>query len=196
MSETAEVKKKDMKDVLAAAEAYKCAVQRAFTFVDEFLSEPMCGRCLPCSLGSYEAKVRLQRISAGSGTDEDISALHRIASQMLVGSMCKKGKDTGQFIQDSLAGDTFSAHASKKCAARECASLVVYRVIAEKCVMCGLCQDACKYNAIAGEKKVSYQSGFLPFEVRQRRCTKCGDCLKACPYGAIEVIEETMEAVI
>jgi len=65
----------------------------------------------------------------------------------------------------------------------------MYRVIPEKCVICGLCQDACKYNAIFGVKMTSYRSGYLPFEIRQKRCVKCGDCVPACPYGAIEVIE-------
>jgi len=64
------------------------------------------------------------------------------------------------------------------------------RVIPEKCTLCGLCKDACKYHAVQGERQVSYRSGYLPFEIRQKRCVKCGDCMTACPYGAIEIIEE------
>ena len=39
----------------------------ALYYTEAFLSGPMCGRCLPCSLGSYEAKVRLQNIIEGKG---------------------------------------------------------------------------------------------------------------------------------
>lgn len=188
--------KKDMKDVLAAAEKLKCPVQKAQKFVEEFLSEPMCGKCHPCALGSYEALVRLKRISAARGGDADVAALRRISNMMLEGSRCMKGKDTAKYILGILNEGSFTEHMGGKCSERECPAYIMYRVIPEKCVMCGLCQDACKYNAIIGQKKISYKSGFLPFEIRQKRCVKCGDCLKACPYGAIEVVEEKTGALV
>ncbi len=184
-----EATKKDMKDVLAAVENIKCMVQKSQKFVEEFLSEPMCGKCHPCALGSYEALVRLKRISAGVGTQEDVAAIQRISDDMLESSRCIKGKDTAKFLLNALKTDAFRQHLDGHCEERECPSYIMYRVIPEKCVMCGLCQDACKYNAIVGQKKVSYRSGYLPFEIRQKRCVKCGDCLPACPYGAIEVVE-------
>lgn len=193
MSETPkkdETTKKDMKDVLAAVEQIKCAVQRSEKFVEEFLSEPMCGKCHPCALGSYEALVRLKRISGGRGKQEDVDAVRRIAEDMLEGSRCIKGKDTAKFLLEELQTGSFTEHLEGHCEERECPALIIYRVIPEKCVVCGLCKDACKYYAIQGEKKVSYRSGYIPFEIRQKRCVKCGDCVAACPYGAIEVIEE------
>ncbi|MEW6109045.1 MAG: NADH-ubiquinone oxidoreductase-F iron-sulfur binding region domain-containing protein [Nitrospirota bacterium] len=189
-----DVKKKDMKDVFQAVENIRCVIQKSLKFVDEFLSEPMCGRCLPCSLGSYEAMIRLKRIAAGIGELDDVNALERIGEQMLEGSMCKKGKDTAKFLLDSLKTDSYKEHLEKRCHERECPTLITFRIIPEKCVICGLCKDACRYNAILGEKKSSYLSGYLPFEIRQKRCVKCGDCVKACPYDAIEVIEEAIKA--
>jgi NAD-dependent dihydropyrimidine dehydrogenase PreA subunit len=59
--------------------------------------------------------------------------------------------------------------------------------------MCGKCSEACKYDAIIGETKKTYLSGYLPFEIRQKRCTKCGECVKVCPVGAIEVITTEIE---
>jgi ferredoxin len=199
MSETVrkdETPKKDMKDVLAAAEQMKCSVQRSQRFVEEFLSEPMCGKCHPCMLGSYEALVRLKRISAGIGNDADVKAIRRIADEMLEGSRCIKGKDTAKFLLGELQGAVFAEHLAGKCTAHECPNYIMYRVIPEKCVMCGLCKDACRYNAILGEKRSSFRAGFLPFEIRQKRCVKCGDCLPACPYGAIEVIEEKTAVLV
>jgi ferredoxin len=191
-----DIQKKGMKDVFESVENIKCVIQKSLKFVEEFLSEPMCGRCLPCSLGSFEAMVRLKRIAAGIGGQEDVDAIQRIADQMLEGSMCKKGKDTAKFIMDSLKTDAYKEHIEKKCHERECPSLITYRIIPEKCVMCGLCQEACKYNAIVGEKKKPYRSGYLPYEIRQKRCVKCGECVPACPYEAIEIIEEKVEALV
>lgn len=185
-----EAPKKDMKEVLAAAETKTCPVQRAQVFVEEFLSEPMCGKCHPCALGSFEALVRLKRLTGGTGEQDDIAALRRIAAQMIESSRCIKGKDTAKFLLASLDAESFGRHLAGRCDARECASYVIYRVIPGKCVMCGDCQDACRYNAIAGKKKKGYESGELPFEIRQKRCVKCGDCVKACTYGAIEIVEE------
>jgi ferredoxin len=193
MSETPvkeEKPKKDMKDVLAAVETIKCPVQRSRKFVEEFLSEPMCGKCHPCALGSFEALVRLERISSGRGTREDVAAIQRIADDMLEASRCIKGKDTAKFLLNELKTGAFSEHLEGHCGERECLSYIMFKIIPEKCVLCGLCKDACKYNAIVGEKKVSYRSGYLPFEIRQKRCVKCGDCKVACIYGAVEVIEE------
>ena len=87
-------------DIKAAAEEKGCPVQKAKYYITEFLSGPMCGKCLPCSLGSYEAAVRLDRLVEGRGGEADIAALRRIATEMLDGSMCKKGKDTAKFILD------------------------------------------------------------------------------------------------
>lgn len=183
-------KEKDMKDVLAAAEKFKCAVQRSQKFVEEFLSEPMCGKCHPCALGSFEALVRLKRISSGSGSREDVAAIKRIADDMLEASRCIKGKDTAKFLLASLETGAFDGHLGGSCAGKECAAYIIYKIVPDKCVLCGDCKSACKYNAVQGEKKVSYRSGYLPYEIRQKRCVKCGDCYTACKFGAIEIIEE------
>ncbi|MEC4676000.1 MAG: NADH-ubiquinone oxidoreductase-F iron-sulfur binding region domain-containing protein [Nitrospirota bacterium] len=197
MSETNnEPTKKGMKDVFESVENIKCDIRRSLEFVEEFLSEPMCGRCLPCSLGSYEAMIRLRKISDGAGGQEDIDALDRISRRMLEGSMCKKGKDTAKFILESLKSEVCKEHIDRRCRELECRSLVTYRVIPEKCVMCGFCRDACGYNAILGEKRTPYLSCYMPFEIRQKRCVKCGECKAACSYGAIEITEEKIEALV
>jgi len=193
MSETPkkeEAPKKEMKDVFAAVENIKCSIQKSQKFVEEFLSEPMCGKCHPCALGSYEALVRLKRISAGIGKQGDVAAILRIAEDMLEASRCIKGKDTAKFLIAALQTDAFKEHLEGRCAERECPEYITYRIIPGKCVLCGDCKDACRYNAIQGEKKVSYRAGYLPYEVRQKRCVKCGDCYTACKFGAIEIIEE------
>ena len=183
--------KKELKveDIKAAAEGKKCPVQKALYYVSGFLSGPMCGKCFPCSLGSYEAEIRVQGIANGKGTEADLYALKRIASEMLEASMCKKGKDTAKFMLEWLDSDAFPEHIGGKCRERECLALSEYRILPEKCTLCGLCKDACKYGAILGEKRKPYMAGYFPYEVRQKRCIKCGDCIKVCPEGAIIITD-------
>lgn len=178
-----------MKDVKAKAEEKKCPVQQSMVFIEEFLSEPMCGKCFPCSFGSYEARIRLQKIAGGTGADNDIDSLKRITSNMLETSRCKKGKDTAAFIKESMESGKYNEHLSGSCSNKECNGIFEYVIIPEKCTICGICRDVCKDNAITGEKKKPYLSGYLPFEIAQKRCTKCGECIKVCPTEAIIIVD-------
>ena len=187
MTEEKEQKEKKLEDIRKEAEEKKCPVQRSLFFIHEFLSGPMCGRCFPCSLGSYEARIQLKSITEGTGTEDDILNLKRIAENMLEASMCKKGKDTAKFILEWMDKDVFQEHIQGTCPDAECLAFIEYRIIPDKCIMCDLCNEACKYDAIIGEKKKSYLSGYHPYEIRQKRCVKCGDCIKVCPTGAIVI---------
>ena len=171
------------------AEEKKCPVQRAIFYVEGFLEGPMCGRCFPCALGSYEAKIRLRNLIEGRGDEEDIAVLKRIADDMLVSSFCKKGKDTARFLLEWMEAGVFEEHLNLSCRDRECTTFIEYRIVPEKCIMCGLCKEACEYKAIIGEKKEKFRSGYHPFEIRQKRCVKCGACKDVCPTEAVIVIE-------
>jgi ferredoxin len=185
-----EEKKKEIKmeDIRTKAEEKNCPIQKSSVFIEEFLAGPMCGRCFPCSLGSYEARIRIKRFTEGTATEEDITSLKRIVSNMLEASMCKKGKDTARFIIENINSSAYGEHYLGLCSHKECTNLIEYIIIPQQCTMCGICQDVCKYNAIIGEKRNPYLSGYLPFEIVQKRCTRCGECIKVCPDGAIELI--------
>lgn len=186
----AEQKEKKVEDIKKEAEAKKCPVSKSLYYIEEFLAGPMCGKCFPCEMGVYEAKIRLiKNLMEGKGSEADIFAIKRIATDMLESSRCKRGKDTAAFILEWMGTDIFKEHTEGRCPDRECSSLIEYRIIPEKCILCGLCQDACKYDAITGEKKKGYKSGYLPFEIRQKRCTKCGECIKVCPTNAIVIVD-------
>ncbi len=191
-----EVKEKKTADIKKEAEDIKCPVKRALYYVEEFLVGPMCGKCFPCEMGTYEAAIRLRNIISGMGTEADLAAIRRIADEMLLTSRCKRGKDTAEFIIEWMGTDAYKDHIEGRCPDKECEAFIEYRIIPEKCILCGLCKEACKYNAILGEKAEPYLSGYLPFEIRQRRCVKCGDCIKVCPVDAIEIIDiKTAEEV-
>lgn len=179
---------KSVEDITKEAEGMKCPVKRSLYIVREFLAEPMCGRCFPCSMGSYEARLRLEEIAGGSGSDEDITALNTIGRMMATMSMCKKGKDVAAILLSAVKEDAFKEHTQGVCSARECPDLIEYRITPGACILCGDCQDACKFDAILGEKKKSVKCCYLPFEIRQKRCVKCGECIKVCPVGAIRIV--------
>jgi len=177
-----------MEDVQAKADEKSCPVQKSLTFVEEFLAEPMCGRCFPCSMGSYETRIRLKKLLDGTASDDDILAVKNIAAVMAEASMCKKGKDTAKYVQEQIDSNAFAEHLSGICTPRECTHYHTYVIIPENCTMCGDCLDACKDNAILGEKKKTFLSGYMPFEIVQKRCTKCGECMKVCNYAAVKIV--------
>ncbi len=179
-----------MEDVKASADERKCPVQRSLTFVKEFLAAPMCGKCFPCSMGSYEAEIRLNKLVGGTADEEDIGTIKKIASIMLTASMCKKGKDTARYLQENIESVDFAGHIAGVCSVNECLEHIKYIILPEKCTLCGDCLDVCKDNAILGEKAKSFLSGYKPFEIAQKRCTKCGECIKVCPAGAIVLLSK------
>jgi ferredoxin len=197
---TQEEKEKTLEDIRKEADEKACAVQKILHFIGQFLAGPMCGKCFPCAFGTYEAKIRSERLSTdpGQADEAEIEVLRRISSLMIYSSRCKKGKDTGKFITDILtnAEEEIRKHLSGICPQKECFTLVEYRINPGLCTMCGKCADVCKHNAILGEKRTHFQSGYLPFEIRQKRCTKCGECLKVCPENAIETLSPEIKELI
>ncbi|MCI4625074.1 MAG: hypothetical protein L3V56_03840 [Candidatus Magnetoovum sp. WYHC-5] len=186
-----DVKEKDMKTIAGETEGFKCVIQKAIHFLNEFIAGPMCARCMPCPMASYELRTLFEKMVKGFATDRDIESIKKIAPLMFATSMCKKGKDTAKFIMDTIANamDVYNAHVAGLCPDRQCTALYVYRVIEDKCVMCDECRQVCKSYAVLGEKKVAYMSGFGAYEIVNKRCTRCGDCLKVCLYNAIEVAD-------
>lgn len=190
-----EQKERSTRDIIKETESMSCSVRKAAYYLDAFLRDIMCGKCFPCALGTFESASILRDIITGRGTQADLHALTEIADILTVASRCKKGKDTGQFILDLLKTGAFSEHIGGRCPDRECASYSEYRIVPEKCIMCGECQVVCTFHAVVGEKKVPYFSGYLPFEIASKRCTRCGECLKVCPNDAIIVVDKKDVAV-
>ncbi len=64
-----------------------CMVQAAFQ-ISRFLSIESCGQCQPCKLGSGEITARLERIEAGAGDINDITAIQGWLKRVTDGSRC------------------------------------------------------------------------------------------------------------
>jgi len=191
--------KKNLKEIFKDIQQHSCVVKQCLKLIEYFLAGPMCGRCLPCPMSSYEMKIILNKISIGNGKLQNIELLQEIAQNMFILSMCKKGKDVAKFIIESLEKhkDEYIAHIEKCCNKNECLALKIYKIISEKCVMCGKCLEVCNESAIVGEKKLPFRIGYIPFEIIPQRCSRCGECIKVCEYGAIEIVNiKELETVL
>lgn len=56
----------------------------------------------------------------------------------------------------------------------------MYRIIRDRCSVCGLCADVCPVEAIS-------QIGI--YKITPQKCISCGLCKDACPSNAIQEIK-------
>ncbi|MDR3162063.1 MAG: 4Fe-4S binding protein [Spirochaetaceae bacterium] len=55
---------------------------------------------------------------------------------------------------------------------------MAYKIVAEDCVNCGVCADACPAEAIAEKDEVRW--------IDPEKCQDCGTCVDECPNEAIK----------
>jgi heterodisulfide reductase subunit A-like polyferredoxin len=66
-------------------------------------------------------------------------------------------------------------------------SAFVNTVNAELCQGCGLCEDACQFEALKVEDKAI---------VKALRCVGCGVCVLTCPEGALALVRRPEEEIL
>ncbi|MGI6406337.1 MAG: NADH-ubiquinone oxidoreductase-F iron-sulfur binding region domain-containing protein [Syntrophaceticus sp.] len=169
---------------MVAMDETTCMVDIARFFLD-FTQSESCGKCVQCRIGTKRMLEILERICNGEGRQGDIELLQEIAIQVKEGSLCGLGQSAPNPVLTTIRyfRDEYEAHIKdKKCPAKQCKSLITFRIDPEKCHGCGSCARKCPANCITGEKK-------KPHEIDQELCLKCGTCLEACPskYQAVTV---------
>jgi len=150
-------------------------------FYLQFSVDESCGKCAPCRIGGYQLFLLLEKISAGKGEKIDIDKLKKVSLAMKKASLCGLGQAASNPVISTLNYflDEYEDHIlNKKCLAAKCTSLIVYSIIQDNCVKCGLCQRVCPVNAIYGDR----ESGFI---IKQDKCIKCGQCFEKCKFKAI-----------
>jgi len=159
-----------------------CMVDVARYFM-EFLEEESCGKCFPCREGTQRLREILVRISQGKGTEADLELLDDAGWMVKECSLCGLGQTAANPVLSTLRyfRDEYLAHIrDKRCPAKVCKELVVYRIEPTLCDGCGACVKMCTQDAILGEKH-------KPHKIDSAKCIKCGACLEVCVPDAVLV---------
>ena len=159
-----------------------CMVDIAKFYV-EFSQDESCGKCTPCRIGTRRMLEILRGIADGAGDMRELEELQELAQDIKEGSLCGLGQTAPNPVLSTLQyfKDEYIAHIQdKRCPAGVCEKLKRHEIIPEKCIACGLCDKACGFDAIRGERKKG------PYVIIEEKCTNCGDCFEKCPVDAIK----------
>ena len=165
-----------------------CMVDVAKYFLS-FCQSESCGKCPPCRIGTYQMLEILERITSGKGEAGDIERLEKIGNLIKDGALCGLGNSAPNPVLTTIKyfRDEYEEHIHDKyCRAKACSGLGKFRIEHEECFLCGLCKEACAFDAV----KETQDSYFID----QDYCTKCKACYTACPIGAVKVDKQTRRA--
>ncbi len=157
-----------------------CMVDVARYFVN-FLQEESCGKCTPCREGIKRMGEILTDIVEARGKAGDIERLEQLAYVIREASLCGLGKTAPNPVLTTIRyfRDEYESHVlHKRCPAKVCKAMIVYRVVADRCTGCQRCVKACPVDAISGPRS-------QPHNVDLEKCIKCGACYEVCKFDAI-----------
>jgi len=154
----------------------RCIVETARYFLD-FTSRESCGKCTFCRVGNIRLLERLEKITSGNGSEQDLAFLEDMGPKIIKGSLCGLGKSAPNPVLSTLRffRDEYLEHVNdKKCRALECKNLVNVEIDKEICIECGACIKTCPVNAISDD-----------YVVDNTVCTRCNSCIEICPKKCI-----------
>ncbi len=159
-----------------------CMVNMAKFFL-EFTCNESCGKCTYCRVGTKRMLEILDRLTIGEGREGDLELLEELSNKIREGSLCGLGQTAPNPVLTTLKyfRHEYEDHLyHKKCTAKQCAALIRYDILEDKCIGCTACAKACPVNAITGSVKAVHV-------IDQEKCIKCGQCLAKCKFSAILV---------
>ncbi len=158
-----------------------CMVDVAKFFLS-FTQSESCGKCPPCRIGTYQMLQVLEKITSGNGEDGDIEKLEELGRKIVAGSLCGLGNSAPNPVLTTIKyfREEYEEHIYDKfCRAKACSGLGLFRVDNENCILCGLCKQACAFDAVRETRN--------KFFIDQDYCTKCKACYSVCPTDAVKV---------
>jgi Na+-translocating ferredoxin:NAD+ oxidoreductase RNF subunit RnfB len=159
-----------------------CMVNVAKYFID-FTKDESCGKCTPCREGTLRLMEMLEAITDGKGQEGDIDKLIELSEMIIDSSLCGLGQTAPNPVLTTIKyfREEYEAHIwAKKCPAKVCKPLIVFKVDEDKCNGCTLCARKCPVAAVEGVKKEVHR-------ILQEKCIKCGVCFDSCKFEAITV---------
>ncbi|MCE5312549.1 MAG: CBS domain-containing protein [Nitrospiraceae bacterium] len=163
-----------------------CMVDVARYFLS-FTQSESCGKCPPCRIGTYQMLQILERITSGEGRHGDIETLISLGKKIQEGSLCGLGQSAPNPVLSTIKyfRQEFEEHIyDNYCRSNACKNMGVFAINPAECVSCGLCKDACAYNAVVETRKGYY--------IDRAYCVKCKACHTACPVGAVKIRRQSV----
>ncbi len=161
-----------------------CMVDVAKYFLS-FTQAESCGKCPPCRIGTYQMLQILERITNGEGQPGDIERLIKYGKMTQAGSLCGLGQSAPNPVLSTIKyfREEYEEHIyDKYCRAKVCKGLGVFTIDLTQCIRCGLCKEACAFDAVKETKDA--------FIIDRDYCTKCKACYMVCPVDAVKIWKE------
>jgi len=158
-----------------------CMVDVAKFFLS-FTKSESCGKCPPCRIGTWQMYELLDKITTGNGEQGDIERLEKMGKMVVSGSLCGLGNSAPNPVLSTIKyfREEYEEHVNDKyCRAKRCQGMGSYRILPEHCILCGLCKQACAFDAV-----VELRDKFF---IDQDYCTRCKACYSICPTQAIKI---------
>ncbi|NJD55226.1 MAG: CBS domain-containing protein [Nitrospirae bacterium] len=158
-----------------------CMVDVAKYFLS-FTQSESCGKCPPCRVGTYQMLKVLERITTGQGQQGDIDHLVELGKLIQKGSLCGLGQSAPNPVLSTIKyfRHEYEEHIyDNYCRANVCSNTGVFLIHQPDCIRCGLCKQACAFDAVKETKDL--------YVIDRDYCTKCKACYHACPVGAVKI---------
>ena len=163
-----------------------CMVDVAKYFLS-FTQSESCGKCPPCRIGTYQMLQVLEKITSGQGEQGDIERLIELGKLIQKGSLCGLGQSAPNPVLSTIKyfRNEYEEHIyDNYCKAKVCGNMGVFVINQEECIRCGLCKEACAFNAVTESRTL--------YHIDRSYCTKCKACYQACPVGAVKIRKQSV----